>query len=66
MMNQVPSDIIIQEISNQIISRINKKEVSLKIKRASADIQGLLKQGDKDLIYLESFACTLMCILNNK
>ena len=65
LLNQVPSEDIISEMTKQLICKLNDSEMSLKIKRESSDIQRMLKKGDKDLIYLESFSCNLMCLLSN-
>lgn len=65
LLNQVPSEDIIVEITRQLVLRLNNSAMALKIKRESSDIQRMLKKGDKDLIYLESFACNLMCLLSS-
>lgn len=62
LINQVPSLCIIEEITKQVICKANNKHISLEVIRLSNDIQSQLQQGDKELIYLESFICNLMCL----
>lgn len=66
LINQVPADVIIKEIAKQVICKKRNKNLTLKINKAVCDILSLMKDADKKIIYLESFSCTIMCILNNQ
>ena len=66
LINQVPAEIITKEMASQVICRKKDARFTLKINKAVCDILSLLSGADKKIIYLESFACSVMCILNNK
>ena len=59
---QIPSDLIIVEILNQILLRLdnslkcdNKAELQMALKEAAVGCEKQLKQGDRDIMFLEGF-----------